>query len=758
MARPEDATPRAQRLTPLVTVAALAFATAVAFGRVFGGRVPTVKLVAAGLLAVVLAWASGRRGLLVATLASVGGLAFALTWLVYPQTAWYGLPSLRTLRAIGRSLEYVGQQTRTQVAPAGPLPPLMLAAITALWAASWSAYTLAVRAGSPLLAILPPVALVAFADIVLEDGVRAVYAVLFLLAALAVVFSDGLRRIRQWGPVWRGPYRDPGVRSATGRGVRRVALIAVAAAILVPGLLPGFRSEALVDFASAGGSAVRIDPFVSIHASLNLETPQDVLRVSAEEGAYWRVVALDSFDGAEWAMSDPNLDEATSYATPAHLPATVPVDSGVLTQRFEVLTDLSDRWVAMAYPAEALTLPMDGVRYDDELGVAQAPELLERGDRYSVTSRRVQPTPEQLDAVTFGPPENWGAWTSLPLDVPPAVGALAREWTEGEPTPYRQVLAIQRAFHDGSFEYDKTVEPEADPQALVRFLTETKTGFCQQFSVAMAVLVRRLGYPARVAVGYRQGEPRDGGFVVSTDDAHSWVEVYFPGYGWLPFEPTPGRANPIGEPGTYLNPRVPVTDGGTGPGGGENAPSDGGTSDLPPKIRSVEFGTDIRGGGGPLPEVPSPVPLPTPADEGGYSIPYRLLLEALLVAIAALALLVPLVKWAWRYRMLHRRRGPRETVLVAYRVFDGEAADLGLSRTDGETLVEYGARVRGAIRLSDGHLETLTGAAMRAAYSPAAITAEEADRAKRAAGVAIRDLRRSAGIIRRIAGVYRPGF
>jgi hypothetical protein len=103
MARAEDPTARAQRLIPLATVGALAFATALAFGRVFEGRGPTLRLIAAGLTAVTIGWATSRRGLLLATLASAAGLALALTWLVFPQTAWYGLPSPRTLRAVGRS-------------------------------------------------------------------------------------------------------------------------------------------------------------------------------------------------------------------------------------------------------------------------------------------------------------------------------------------------------------------------------------------------------------------------------------------------------------------------------------------------------------------------------------------------------------------------------------------------------------------------------------------------------------------------------
>src|SRR5213593_4008073 len=78
----------------------------------------------------------------------------------------------------------------------------MLAAITAVWAAVFSCFALAFRAGSPLLSLVPPVALVAFADSVLDGVIKPIYGVLFLIAALAVVFADSLRRIHGWGPVW----------------------------------------------------------------------------------------------------------------------------------------------------------------------------------------------------------------------------------------------------------------------------------------------------------------------------------------------------------------------------------------------------------------------------------------------------------------------------------------------------------------------------------------------------------------------------
>src|SRR5581483_6246046 len=99
----------------------------------------------------------------------------------------------------------------------------------AVWTAVFSAHALAVRAGSPLLAALPPAALVGFADTVLEDGARPVSAIAFVIAVLLVVFADGLRRIRQWGPVGGVSRRRI---SAAGQGAQRVALVAVAVAAL----------------------------------------------------------------------------------------------------------------------------------------------------------------------------------------------------------------------------------------------------------------------------------------------------------------------------------------------------------------------------------------------------------------------------------------------------------------------------------------------------------------------------------------------
>lgn len=746
-------------------------ATALAFGRVFLGRAPTWELVAAALASVLIAASLERRGLFLALLASAFGLAFAITWIVLPQTAWYGLPSLRTVRAVGRSLEFVAQQARVQVAPTPPLPPLMLAAVTATWTAAFSTHALAIRAGGPLLAVLPSVALVGFADTVMEDGARPIYAIGFLVAVLAVVFVDGLRRVREWGPVW-STFRSRRLSRVASRGARQVALVAVLVAVLVPGLLPGFRARALVDFSTTGQGGVGLAPFVSIKAFLDPdEEPVDLFEVTSPDGdAYWRLYALDTFNGTDWTSSDPLAERAEPLTSPARLSEILPAGERI-TQDFRVVRDLEGPWLPLAYPPETVTLPEGELRYQADLGSVVLEDDIEEGFEYSVTSAVVEPTAEQLDLVRFGPATVYGTYTFLPASVDPRVGEIASRWA-GDGTPFRQVLALQEHFRDGSFAYTLDVDPIAadDSEAILNFLMVTKAGFCQQFATAMAVMARELGFPSRVAVGFRSADSELDTYLVNSRGAHAWVEVFFPGYGWLPFEPTPGRIIPVGEPGTYHDPAAAE---GAGPDGQQDPGSDIPFGDGGPLPCTGADGSPMRGqlcnvdprlSGRPDGSV-ADVPLPPglfndpgggSVGRGGYSIPYRWIFAGILALGLVLLVFVPIVKGLWRHRLLRRSKDPRLLVLAAYRVFDGEAGDLGLGRREGETLEEHRARLSASVELSDGHLSRLTSHAARAAYAASEPSPEEATQAVRDARTAIGDLRRDAGWMRRVVGTYRP--
>ncbi len=775
MARRADPTPGHQRLLGLAAVAGLSVATALAFGRVFEGRLPTLELVAVALASVAVAVAFERRGLLLATLASLLGLALAIAWIVLPQTTWYGIPSIRTLRALGRSLEFVGQQARERVAPTPPLSPLMLAAVTAVWTASFSSHALAIRAGSPLLAVLPPIALVGFADTVLEDGARPVYAIVLLAAAIAVVFADGLRRVRQWGPVWSS---RSGRLKTSVRGSRPVALAVIAVAVLVPGLLPGFRSDPLVDLSSSSDNGA-LDPFVSIHAQLSGDREvRDLFEVQADHGEYWRMYTLDHFDGEAWTSTNP---DGSAGGMPISIPDTLPQPDQTpppgtesLTQTVRVLNDVPGRGaLPMAQTPVAITdgnfgdLMWDGVR-----GQAFVDGGLEPGTEYTVQSEILVPTAQEVAPLQFATAPNDGPWTQVPDDLDPRIIQIAESWTAGATSDYQKVMDIQDHLKgpDSQFLYDETVEPLEGEDALYQFLHETKIGFCQQFAVAEATLLRVLGIPARISVGYQDGELQDNGsFLVTTKDAHAWVEVLFPTYGWLPFDPTPGRGSiPNASPGSYLNPGSATDPGGGGPGEETvnpdltNGPGGQGCEDaagVTPQQRQllcqIENRPEHVPGGGLVPPSIGTVEVP---DRTGYSVPYRKISLGLLAAFALFLIVMPIVKTVMRRRILRRSREPREHVLAAYRVFDGEAADIGLGRREGETIEEHRARLAASIAFSDGHLGRLTTLAVRAAYAPESPSRSDADASTEDARKAIRDLRKEAGLLRRITGTYRPGL
>ena len=758
MARPQGTSPRAQRLIALLAVCAIAVATAFAFGRVFAGHGSTWRLMGVALVSALVAAALERRSLPLAILVSAAVLAVMIGLIIFPGTTWHGLPTLDTLRHALDASHLVGEQARLQVAPSPPLKPLMLASIVAMWAAIFSCHALAFRAGSPLLALVPPVVMLAFADTVLEEFVKPVYGVAFLAAALAIVFADALRRVQGWGPVWTGPGSRARLSATASRGARRVAAAAVGTAMILPFLVPGFGSKAIFDISSTNASdRVRIDPLVSIKASLTRKDPVEVFQVRSDTPSYWRMLALTTFDGDTWR---PDLTDTGNVVTSDAILSAGTEGVEPMEQTFTVSSDLGFPWLPVAYPPQHIDVPDMSVRYSSSTGTATLDGQLDAGAEYHVTSAAVQPTPTQLATVVFPPPAQGVPSTSLgdvPPDVAAGIRAIAERWTEGAANDYERILAIQDHLSDETeFTYDKSVPARADSYTLLEFLTSTKRGFCQQFASAMAVMLRTLGFPSRVAVGYTPGQrdPDTGAWHVTTSELHSWVEVQFPGYGWLAFEPTPGRTNPVAN--EYQHPSESCPPGTAGcpassGGGVTDVPgTTGNAGDLPPQLVNLgrrEFSRGL-----------SLSPLPPSDATGGRSgrVPAGVVILLLLAVSLVAALAIPPFR-ALRRRTRVRRAGgePRALILATYDVFAERAADLGHPKTPGETLHEYRTRLTAGGAITDGHLDRLTSIAGRAAYAPDEPAASDVREASEAATSVLHDLRERTPIGRRIAGQYR---
>jgi transglutaminase-like putative cysteine protease len=292
----------------------------------------------------------------------------------------------------------------------------------------------------------------------------------------------------------------------------------------------------------------------------NEQSSTDLFEVEADHGQYWRMFTLDRYDGESWTSTEPDgSGGGVSLSVPAILPqpgSGPPPEAEILDQTFRILGDLHfARALPMAQTAEAIDGPIADITWDPARSQAFIDGDVEAGMEYTVRSRIVVPTPEELERVDHRAPRTYGQWTQLPANLDPMIRGIAERWTADATSDYRKVLAIQQHFHGAGFVYSAGVDAAVDVDSLLEFITQTRTGFCAHYSSAMAVMVRTLGLPARIAGGYRSGTlQEDGSYLVQTGDIHVWVEVLFPGYGWLQFEPEQGATHPNAQAGTYLNP------------------------------------------------------------------------------------------------------------------------------------------------------------------------------------------------------------
>jgi TgpA N-terminal domain/Transglutaminase-like superfamily len=737
MAAASETTGQADRRVLLGALVALGVVTGVAFGRVFAGTWPAMLLGVTGALAVGVAAATVRRNLALSLLAGVGALLVLMAWTVFPRTTWFGIPTDDTVRAmvvaLGRSTERVAKE----VAPAPPLDALLAPAMIAVWAAATSAHALAVRSRSTILPIFPGAALLAFAGVVAEDGPRPGYVAAFLAAALAVLYGTSLDRLQAWGPNLAGRWGRAG---GLGRWARRLGVAAAAVSVVLPGLLPGFDSTPLIRVDRPGGR-VAVNPIVDIRPSLLRNPPAHLFTVRAQEAAYWRMLALDRFDGRLWTASDPQVGDGITVQNGSTLGGPMPATFTEVLQDF-VIADLSVPWLPMAYrPSRA---NVGSGRWDGDAAVMAIDGRTEEGFRYSLLSRLPRASPVLLDRVGLADMADVREdYTALPPTIPAQIHEVAQELTADTDTPFQDLLAIQDYLR--GFEYDERAPAGHGVNDMLFFLEQSQRGYCEQFSGTMAVLARSLGYPARVAVGFLPGDRnRDGSFRVTSDDAHAWTEVYFGAeYGWLAFEPTPTRQNPVAN---YLvtPPTGPRPDANLGQAvqAQESPGPDRGASQRD----NFEFEPRNRG-------ATRPAFRPPPVEEPST---VRRLLPWILVAIAVALLLIPPAKALARRRALRRDRAPRAAVADTYGVLLWVADDLGLGRRAGETPWEYRDRLRSEVTFSDGHLDRLTGMAGRALYARDGVTGSDRGAAIEDARAVIRDLRRHAGPGRAVVGAFRP--
>jgi len=481
--------------------------------------------------------------------------------------AWF----FTALTTVGLGAFYLGGWTNSaHVGPVARLLPLAVVGLSVLWPhANVLRYSLLLAVGTLIGTAVTPTA--------------APWAVGVALAAIALG-AVATNRLAASASPRLGPHPRPKGSRLAAEAVAVLVLVGIVAAIaatLVPpppgrgGADPKGRLGNMNDAAPAFGFDDRLD----IGAGRGRRTNKVLFRVAADGPDLWRAITYDHWDGQNWARSPDEAGGQNSTVPPeggqnSTVPpeggqnSTVPPSGGQnstvppgigdpgdaaaadgegdFVQRITIEARAASVLVAAARPVH-VALPRGVAQVGDDASL-RPPYTLIRGQRYVVSSTRSVPGPMALDAlgdITSGVPADVAdRYLQLP-EIPAALRALAADISASAPTTYAKVRSIEGWLDANVRATDaaRPVPPGADP--LEQVLLVDRAGPPERISAAFAVMLRALGIPSRLAVGYLPGTRTglSGDFTVRGSDTHAWVEVWFPGTaaGWQRFDPT-GKA------------------------------------------------------------------------------------------------------------------------------------------------------------------------------------------------------------------------
>ncbi|HEV3230914.1 MAG TPA: transglutaminase domain-containing protein [Candidatus Dormibacteraeota bacterium] len=542
-----------------------------------------------------------------------------------------------------------------------------------------------------------------------------------VLAALFSLRLNVVRLIRRW--------RDAGNEqlawTVSVEGGRALAVIVTLAFVLPPlstvdlstrlflnqgrsqisaGTGPGAGGSPLNQLLTTGYTE-QVAPGGTLRRSQN-----PVLEVKANTTGtiYWRGIALYHEQGGVWDASD-GLASTADYNAGDLLESSPGRVRTAVTAQFRVVGE-PQRTVFSAGEPQSAAIPViarvvpsgathglgldagtvDGLYAHSTMGV---------NTTYSVTATMSAATEDQLRAAGRLYPAFVSAIMSAnPADrVDPRVRAVALRVSAAATNPYDQVKAIETYLRGADFHYQLDIQaPPASADPVLYFLLTSRTGYCEYFASSMGEMVRSLGLPVRLINGYGMGTQGDkpgsiGTFTVKAADAHTWVEVYFPTYGWVPFEPTPDPAYPALAHGAQ--PTATATP----------------DTSLPTPRAPVDPGA---GGANPHPKTPV---------GGALPVDLRPVLGGLLaLALAGLALAAV------------RGSAAPADVGGPWRRLGWIARRVGVARAPAETPLEYTGRLASALPRFDRDIEALGLAYSRARYSRAGLAEGELDSMRQA--------------------------
>lgn len=489
---------------------------------------------------------------------------------------------------------------------------------------------------------------------------------LFVVVAalfLALVFIQHNDHVTSWG---RSADDDTGSFSVRTGAIGNTAVAlgtgAIALAVLLPAVVPTM-SMSVFEGNGPGSREVEIkDPMVDLRRDLRRGEDIPLLWVTTPgpRPTYLRISVLANFNGTAWTPGDreiPGTQSATGALPPLDGVA-LSVPRREFTYNIRVSPDFDSTWLP-TMPQVTQIAAGSGWRYDVSTRdfIAARDDVTAAEQNYDFTGVQLTYDADSMNDAVAGAGDVPGIFTDVSPSLNNEIRRLAASVTADAPTRFQKAQTLQQWFReDGGFRYDRDqVESAGDGGADLLAFLDDRVGYCEQFAASMAIMARVLGIPSRVAVGFLSPDrSTNGSWEYSAHDLHAWPELYFPGSGWVRFEPTP--QNRAGTVPAY-------TDAEFAPAPETSAPNPGRSTELLPE-RGETPGADGAN-----------------SDEAGSSIPWtQVVLGVVVVGLLVLLLLVPrLVRQARRRRRL---AGGIEDVWDELRAV---AVDLGHAWPDGRS-------------------------------------------------------------------------
>jgi transglutaminase-like putative cysteine protease len=284
-----------------------------------------------------------------------------------------------------------------------------------------------------------------------------------------------------------------------------------------------------------------LPPLVSLSQQLHAGQSTTLLSVRTATPRYLRLTALEQFDGQRFTLR--SLHAASEARIRDGLPApdrTARVTT--VSATIDVSPALAERYLPLpGIPTKIAGLTPEGDwRLSADTNTVFSTRTTTAGAHFTVDASVPDPPANQLATAQRTVPASLKIDTELPPTTDPRIGQLAHDIVGARTNAYQQAVSIQNYLRNTTFVYDLNGAPTTQNGALTEFLFKTQRGYCEQFASAMTVLLRTLGVPARVVIGFVPGTRQaDGSYLITNRDAHSWPEAWFASTGWIPFEPTP---------------------------------------------------------------------------------------------------------------------------------------------------------------------------------------------------------------------------